>query len=191
MSKPALTLSLLLAAGCAHAPKDESGPPQAQRRRSGDEAPLKGPRAAAEAGACRTDIECPAQQICVQGRCQAVRPGAGDCSEARIHFDYDSSEISSAEAVTLERLARCLKADQAMQVSVRGNADERGTQEYNLALGDRRANAVARYLERLGVSPQQLQTVSYGKERPLCAEHTEACWQQNRRAGLVPQQANR
>jgi peptidoglycan-associated lipoprotein len=186
MSKHALTLSLLLAAGCAHAPKEApAGATGAAAGRTQDGARQAGTSAAAQTSACRTDMECPSGQLCVQGACQAVKPGLAECAEARVHFDFDSTEIKGDEKVSLERIARCLKGNQAMQITIRGNADERGTQEYNLALGDRRANAVARYLENLGVSTQQLQTVSYGKERPLCAEHTESCWQQNRRAGLV------
>lgn len=189
MRKPVLTLSLLLAAaGCAHTPKDSVSGSTRPTAASRDGA-QKGPASAAQQpGTCRTDTECPSGQLCVQGRCQAIKPGLSECAEARIHFDFDAIEILPAQTPTLERIARCLKADQGMLIAIRGHADERGTQEYNLALGDRRANAVARYLENLGVSPQQLQTVSYGKERPLCAEHTEACWQQNRRAGIVPTQ---
>ena len=97
------------------------------------------------------------------------------------------SDISSADATALQRAARCLKADRALHVSIEGNADERGTEEYNMALGDRRAHAVAEYLESLGACEQQLQTVSYGKENPLCTEHDEACWAQNRRAELMAQ----
>jgi peptidoglycan-associated lipoprotein len=69
-------------------------------------------------------------------------------------------------------------------VTIQGNADERGTEEYNMALGDRRATTVAHYLESLGASAAQLKTVSYGKENPLCTEHDEECWAKNRRAEL-------
>ena len=71
-----------------------------------------------------------------------------------------------------------------MHVTIEGNADERGTDEYNLALGDQRATSVARYLKALGASPTQLKTVSYGKEKPLCTEHDEECWAKNRRAAV-------
>jgi peptidoglycan-associated lipoprotein len=84
----------------------------------------------------------------------------------------------------VERSARCLKADHALHVSIEGNADERGTEEYNMALGDRRATTVKGYLESLGASASQLKTVSYGKENPLCTEHDEECWAKNRRAEM-------
>jgi peptidoglycan-associated lipoprotein len=76
-----------------------------------------------------------------------------------------------------------------LHVLIEGNADERGTEEWNIALGDKRATAVAEYLQRLGVSQPQLKTVSYGKERPLCEEHNEECWSKNRRAAVRPQLA--
>jgi peptidoglycan-associated lipoprotein len=101
-----------------------------------------------------------------------------------VHFALNSSEIESSDRGSLERSARCLKGDHALHVTVEGNADERGTEEYNLALGDRRATAVAKYLEALGASNAQLRTVSYGKEKPLCTEHDEDCWAKNRRAEL-------
>jgi peptidoglycan-associated lipoprotein len=106
------------------------------------------------------------------------------CREASVHFDFDSSVLGSADRDSLERGARCLRADHALHVRIEGNADERGTEEYNLALGDQRAVAVEKYLETLGVSAGQLATVSYGKERPLCTEHDEGCWSQNRRADM-------
>ena len=99
-------------------------------------------------------------------------------------LSYDS-DISTADRSDLDRAARCMKADKGLHIAIQGNADERGTEEYNLSLGDRRAHAVAGYLRSLGASESQLQTVSYGEERPLCAEHDEACWAQNRRADLV------
>ena len=105
----------------------------------------------------------------------------------RVHFAFNRSDIDAADRDGLERAARCLKADHALHIAIDGNADERGTEEYNMALGDRRAHAVADYLRSLGASEQQLQTVSYGKENPLCSEHDEACWAQNRRADLMAQ----
>ena len=72
-----------------------------------------------------------------------------------------------------------------MQVLIEGHCDERGTAAYNLALGDRRANAAKEYLVSLGIDASRLRTVSYGKERPFCTENDESCWQKNRRAHLV------
>jgi len=102
----------------------------------------------------------------------------------RIHFDFNQADIHPDETAKLQRVGRCLRADHALRVTIEGNADERGTEDWNLALGDKRATAVENYLEQLGVSVAQLKTVSYGKDRPLCSQHNEECWAKNRRAAL-------
>jgi peptidoglycan-associated lipoprotein len=113
--------------------------------------------------------------------------GADDkCGTIRVHFAFNSSEIAPEDKGLLERSAQCLKQDKALHVTVEGNADERGTEEYNLALGDQRAQSVSRYLQALGASGLQLKTVSYGKVNPVCTEHTEECWAKNRQAALNP-----
>jgi peptidoglycan-associated lipoprotein len=142
--------------------------------------------AAAEEKTCSADDQCGSKELCVRSRCVAITPALEECGVTRVHFDYDRADLHPGELVKLTRMARCLEADQRIHVLVEGNADERGTVEYNLALGDRRASAVERYLEGLGVGRLQLSTVTYGKEMPLCTEHGESCWSQNRRAALVP-----
>jgi peptidoglycan-associated lipoprotein len=114
-----------------------------------------------------------------------VVPGLAAC-QATVHFAFDSATPAREDLPQLERVARCAVRGASPRVLVEGNADERGTAEYNVALGDRRAAAVASYLARLGVPDAQLQAVSYGKERPLCTDHTEACWAHNRRAAAGP-----
>ncbi len=99
-----------------------------------------------------------------------------------VHFDYDRYDLHQADKSILQRQAAWLNRYPAVRVTVQGNCDERGTREYNLALGARRANAVKEYLESLGVSIGRVDTISYGKERPICSESTEACWTRNRRA---------
>jgi peptidoglycan-associated lipoprotein len=108
------------------------------------------------------------------------------CGVIRVHFDLNNSAIQDTDKPALEKAAQCLKTDKGLHVTIEGNADERGTEEYNLALGDQRARSVATYLERLGASAAQLKTVSYGKEQPECTEHDEACWSKNRRAAIKP-----
>jgi len=98
-----------------------------------------------------------------------------------IHFDFDKSAIRSGDAKILDVNAAWLKANPNQLVLIEGHCDERGTSEYNLALGDRRAKAATNYLVSQGVEASRITTISYGKERPLCTEHTEACWAQNRR----------
>ncbi len=169
--------------GCAHQQKQEA---KAQ--------PPAPPPAAAPAVAqapsqnsCSRDLDCGSGQICIDGRCADISSNLAACTSVRVHFAFNQSDIDSADRDGLERAARCLKADRDLHISVAGNADERGTEEYNMALGDRRAHAVADYLRSLGASEQQLQTVSYGKEQPLCRDHDEQCWAQNRRADLMAQ----
>jgi peptidoglycan-associated lipoprotein len=100
-------------------------------------------------------------------------------------FDFDKSELRDDARTALASDADWLKQYSSIQVLIEGHCDERGTEEYNLALGDRRANAAKEYLASLGVDGSRMKTVSYGKDRPFCTEHTEDCWQQNRRAHLV------
>ncbi len=140
-----------------------------------------------KSGSCERDVDCAAGQLCLDGRCADISSNLSACTSVRVHFELNASDIGSADRDGLERAARCLKADHAFHIAIAGNADERGTEEYNMALGDRRAHAVAEYLRSLGASDQQLQTVSYGKEHPLCSDHDEACWSQNRRADLMAQ----
>ena len=107
-------------------------------------------------------------------------------------FDYDKSEIRSDAADALTRDAAAIKSILTdfpnATVMVEGHCDERGSAEYNIGLGDRRASSAKDYLVRLGVPADRLKTISYGKERPPCTESTEECWQKNRRAHFAPGQ---
>ena len=102
-----------------------------------------------------------------------------------VYFDYDESSLSDDTRDKLSRNADLLKGNTQLAVTIEGHADSRGTSEYNLALGERRANAVRDYLTSLGVAATRLRTISYGKERPVCTEEVESCWSQNRRAHMV------
>jgi len=104
---------------------------------------------------------------------------------ADVYFDYDESSLSEETRGRLARNAELLKAQAQFMVTIEGHADERGTNEYNLALGERRANAVRDYLSSLGVGGDRLRTISYGEERPVCTTTDESCWSQNRRAHMV------
>jgi peptidoglycan-associated lipoprotein len=101
---------------------------------------------------------------------------------SEIHFEFDKAEIRDADREILNKNAAALKRFDFLKVTVEGHCDERGTVEYNLALGERRARAAYDYLVSLGVPADRLKTVSYGKEVPLCHESSEDCWQRNRRA---------
>ena len=99
-----------------------------------------------------------------------------------IFFDYDAAELRSDARDRLARNAQFLNEHPEFIVTIEGHADERGTNEYNLALGDRRASAARDYLTTLGVSGSRIRTVTYGEERPFCGSSDESCWGQNRRA---------
>ena len=107
--------------------------------------------------------------------------------EKMFFFDFDSSEIRPEYIPTLRAHAEYLIANPDQRVVIEGHCDERGSREYNMALGERRANAVRRFLEAEGVDPAQLETVSYGEEKPLDPRHNEEAWAVNRRAVLVYQ----
>jgi len=102
-----------------------------------------------------------------------------------IYFDYDESTLTDDTRDKLSRNADLLKSSPQFSVTIEGHADERGTNEYNLALGERRANAVRDYLSSLGVAGDRLRTLSYGEERPVCTSNEESCWSQNRRAHMI------
>ena len=102
-----------------------------------------------------------------------------------IHFDFDKYDLKPEARATLKELANFLLEHPEYRVRIEGHCDERGTEEYNLALGEKRANAAKDYLVSLGVSPDRIDTISYGENRPLCTEHNESCWWRNRRDHFV------
>ncbi len=103
-----------------------------------------------------------------------------------IHFDFDRYTIRPGDADILKKNADWFKTNANTRVRIEGNCDERGTIEYNLALGQKRADAARNYLIGLGMDAKLLDTISYGKERPICKEHNENCWAENRRDAFVP-----
>jgi peptidoglycan-associated lipoprotein len=109
-----------------------------------------------------------------------------------VYFDYDKNDIRADGRDTLTKdadvIKRILLADPTFTIVIEGHCDERGSEEYNLALGDRRALAVKEFLVQLGVPEDRLKTISFGKERPICTDETEGCYQKNRRGHLAPAQ---
>ena len=106
-------------------------------------------------------------------------------AEDRVFFAFDSSAISNYSAEILNTQVKWLKKHNAIKAVVQGYCDERGTREYNLALGERRANAVKQFLVSKGIAADRISTISYGKERPAVLGNNEAAWAQNRRAVTV------
>jgi peptidoglycan-associated lipoprotein len=114
-------------------------------------------------------------------------PAAGPLKE--IYFDFDRYDLRTDARENLKANWEWLKANPAAQVQIEGHADERGTTEYNLGLGSKRAQSVRDYLVTLGTGAERISTISYGEEIPACKEQTEECWQKNRRARFAIQPA--
>lgn len=137
--------------------------------KTAEEAPPVAPPPAETSSAVQSSI--------VAGSIQDFRVNVGDT----VHFGYNEYNVTDEDKGILQRQSTWLQRYPQVRVTVEGHCDERGTREYNLALGARRANAVKEYLVSLGVSAARLDTISYGKERPICTESDESCWAQNRR----------
>lgn len=139
----------------------------------------EGGRSGGKAGISRADVKPGTQDDFVLN--------VGD----QVFFDYDRYDLKSEAKSTLERQATWLKKYNNMTITVEGHADERGTREYNLALGERRASAVKDYLVSLGVKASRVETISYGKERPAVLGSNESSWAQNRRGVTVVKNAEK
>jgi peptidoglycan-associated lipoprotein len=168
-SLAAIAVALSLSAGCAH-------------RRTADQLPPEPPSSTtAEADGAGT------QDGNVTG---TPLPGSrGDFLQSvpadRIFFDFDSYALDDQDRTTLDAQAAWLTRNAAVRVTIEGHADERGTREYNLALGDRRANAARDYLQSRGIAAGRMQVISWGKERPANPASNETAWAENRRAVTV------
>lgn len=146
---------------------------------------------------CTTDQECGAGMVCNDGVCEAtsdqissecrpMSPEAGEVVALQVvSFEFDKAELTPSSRQALEHNAECLRQAPDLVVVLEGHCDERGTQEYNLALGDRRAHTVKEYLENLGVEASRLRTVSKGKNEPICTQSSESCYAKNRRVQFV------
>jgi len=127
--------------------------------------------------------DCGAGKDCQAGKCvtAAIDPACTDAAAFTVHFGFDRADITAGDGATLQKLSACLQKSPARRVQVDGHCDERGTTQYNLALGKKRAEAVKKYLGDLGAGAG-LETNTFGKEQPLCREASEDCWARNRRA---------
>jgi peptidoglycan-associated lipoprotein len=121
---------------------------------------------------------------------EALRKGQSPATPASsplkdVYFAFDSADLQPDARATLKSNAAWLKANPAVRAQIEGHCDERGTQEYNLALGAKRAQSAKDYLVSLGINAARLAVISYGEELPVCTEHNESCWQKNRRDRFV------
>lgn len=142
-----------------------------------------------DSDACTTAADCAPGSACVEGHCQGAQNASAMrtmCTFPRVNFAFNESSLEGGTKDALQEVADCLK-EQGGVLLIEGYCDERGTEEYNLALGDRRARAVMQYLVRLGVPEDKLRPISKGKMDPINPAHTEAAWAENRRAEFVQQ----
>jgi peptidoglycan-associated lipoprotein len=143
--------------------------------------------------ACSSDE--PVETASTQGAGSTTQTGTGSTGTAQpgsredfdqnvgntVYFGYDRYDLTAEAQSQLQKEAAWLQQYPQHAITIEGHCDERGTREYNLALGERRANSVANYLTALGVDKSRISTISYGKERPICTDSNEACYSQNRR----------
>jgi peptidoglycan-associated lipoprotein len=136
------------------------------------------PTSSKEPGTCTTNDDCGTGEECKGGRC--VSKGGGECDWSAIHFGFNESKIEDSDRNRLNALADCIRAG-GVHVTLEGHADERGTEEYNLQLSNRRAASVKRYFMDLGIKDSFLDTVGYGENKPAVQGSNESAWAANRR----------
>ena len=145
---------------------------------------------------CLADADCGEGRACVDKACKAqggitqssLSQKLGDCEVKAIYFGFDEATLSPDARQQLEKDFECLQRSTFRRALLSGHTDERGTTEYNVALGERRANAVKKYLVGLGADGHKLKAISYGKERAADPGHDESAWSRNRRVELVTEQ---
>lgn len=178
---------VLLAAGCAKQPAQETATtPPPEPAVTAPAAPVEPAATAPTAIREEPVVEAPATAVTAAP--VTVQKSASQLiSElTRINFDYDQHVLTPQAQATLAANAEIIKANPNLKVRIEGHCDERGSDQYNIALGERRAQATKNYLTTLGVPAGQLGTVSFGEEKPLDPGHSEEAWMQNRRAEFVP-----
>lgn len=161
-----------LFAACSSTPKETAPAPAP--------APMAAPAAPAPAPAAPAPVAAPAAVVPAH-----LDPNSEISKQRSVYFDFDSSAIKSEYNGVIDLQGKYLVSNPALNVRVEGNTDERGSTEYNLALGQRRAEAVVKALKVVGVKDNQAEPVSYGEEKPKATGHDEASWSQNRRADVV------
>jgi len=148
---------------------------------------------------CSVDVDCGPGRACVDGACQDPSGGtkvSGSCRPmdassgdvvalATVNFDFNEYDLTVSARGALDQNAECLREAAGVKITMEGHCDERGTQEYNLALGEKRAATVRSYLKNLGIDTSRMQMRSKGENEPVCRQQTDSCWSQNRRVEFV------
>jgi peptidoglycan-associated lipoprotein len=175
----ALAVAVVLAlAGCSSVPEEDRAAPGVESR----DIP-RGAAPSAQASATpRTGVPGAATRTPSPSPTKAA---AGVPGQRAVYFDYDQVNVKPEYQPLIEAHARYLRENGGAKTLIQGHADERGSREYNVALGQRRAESVKKMLTLLGASEKQVEAVSLGEEKPACAEHSETCWSQNRRGALL------
>lgn len=172
-----VTLVLLVATGCSKKKEPDVAPPATTESTTPQQDVPDRPDPAPVAD---TTEKAPPQSV---QEIEAEAREAGLLGD--VFFDFDKYDLRPNARERLAKNSEFIKSNPGLLFTIEGHCDERGTNEYNLALGQNRADTVVDYLSSLGVSSDRFKTVSYGEERPFCTESNEACWQQNRRARFV------
>ncbi|MHB1845026.1 MAG: OmpA family protein [Deltaproteobacteria bacterium] len=134
----------------------------------------------------RSTAPAPAAAPAANDEQQAIADLEAVVRSSVLHFAFNQDELTPESRTRLDRVAEVMKRHPAFHIRVDGNCDERGTEEFNLALGQRRAQVAKKYLVNLGVEPERVATISYGKDRPFADGHDESAWAQNRRDDFEP-----
>jgi peptidoglycan-associated lipoprotein len=178
----ALASLALIAAACGGKPPAETPTPVATADTTGDGARARARQDSIDAAnRARAEADRLAREAADRAAAARAREGLMSDMTSMVHFDYDKSDIQSNDMTNLDRKAAILNANSGVRIRISGHADDRGSDEYNLALGNRRAAAAKRYLVSKGVADGRIDIVSYGEERPLATGADESSWAQNRR----------
>jgi len=176
----ALTFSVLLLAGCASTTEEE---PVTEPEVTQTDTQETSSTSESETRSAPEEPEVSAEELAAQKAKEAAMKEQAALREVRtFYFDFDESSIKPEARASLAAHAAFLSSNPSVDVLIEGHCDERGTKEYNIALGERRAKSVARFLKVNGVSDAQIETLSYGEERPAVEGHNEQAWAKNRRA---------
>jgi len=178
-------LVVLAFGGCAPstAAKTELPPPANSGASSGTSGTGAQGQGEGQRGGTRESTTQPGSLEALQKGQSTATPASSPLKD--IFFDFDRADLRTDARDTLKANADWLKGNPSSRIEIEGHCDDRGTNEYNLALGAKRAQAAKDYLATLGISVERLSTISYGAEIPVCKDQTEDCWRQNRRAGFV------
>jgi len=172
LSAALISAVLVTFAGCSTPIKKDESPAAAAATPASASTPASAP-AAAESAVAKVTVP------------DHLDPNSALRRENSVFFEFDKFSIPAKDVVTVDRHAKYLVARPSLSIKIEGNADERGGREYNLALGQKRADAVKQALKLAGVKEDQMESVSFGKEKPVAQGHDEAAWAQNRRADIV------